>query len=381
MDMKKAFDTVKHGVLFRKLIKRNIPHIFIRLLIFMYKGQTAQVKWKGKLSDQFSMTNGVKQGAVLSAILFCVYIDDMMKDLRKKRDGCWINGAFTGIIAYADDIVLMSPSIDGLQLMIDNCLAYAKNHNLTFSTHENPHKSKTKCISFRKNNRSLPSLTLDEKKLPWVKSVKHLGTTILDDTNSRMSQDCLEKRAQYIARNNKLYQEFYYATQSTRVFLNNVFNTSFYGAPLWDLFSPSVNKLESSWNVSQRIMNNLPKNTHRYLIEPISNTHHIIKSLHKRFINFIGNIRLCTKPVLRSALQVTSRDVRSIPGKNLRMMMLQTLNYDLNDYDPYSRPYREVPATERWRLELLKDVLQTSIDTGLLSEQEHDTLLSYVCGS
>ena len=40
MDMKKAFDTVKHGVLFRKLIKRNIPLIFIRLLIFMCKGQT-----------------------------------------------------------------------------------------------------------------------------------------------------------------------------------------------------------------------------------------------------------------------------------------------------------------------------------------------------
>ena len=95
------------------------------------------------------MTNGVKHGAVLSDILFCVYIDGMMKDLRKKRDGCWINGAFTGIIAYADDLVLMSPSIDGLQLMIDNCLAYAKNHNLTFSTHEKTHKSTTKCISFR----------------------------------------------------------------------------------------------------------------------------------------------------------------------------------------------------------------------------------------
>ena len=71
----------------------------------------------------------------------------------------------------------------------------------------------------------------------------------------------------------------------------------------------------------------------------------MIKSLHKIFVNFVGNIRLCTKPVLRSALQVTSRDVRSIPGKNLRMMMLQTINYNLNEYDPYSRPYREVPAT------------------------------------
>ena len=232
-----------------------------------------------------------------------------------------------------------------------------------------------------KSNRSLPSLTLDEKNLPWVKSVKHLGTTITDDISSRMSQDCLEKRAQYIAKNNQLSQEFHYANRKTKVLLNNVYNTSFYGAQLWDLFSPSSNKLESSWNVSQRIMNNLPKNTHRYFIEPISNTHHIIKSLHKRFINFISNIKLCTKTVLRSALKAVSTDVRSISGKNLRMMMLKTTNYNLNEYDPYSRPYREIPATERWRLELLEDVLQTSIGTGQLSEQERNALLAYICGS
>ena len=75
MDMKKAFDIVKHSLLFRKLLNRNLPPIFMHLLIVMYISQTAKVKWENDISDSFSITNGVKQGAVLSAILFCLYID------------------------------------------------------------------------------------------------------------------------------------------------------------------------------------------------------------------------------------------------------------------------------------------------------------------
>ena len=45
MDMKKAFDMVKHGTLFKKLMERKIPLVHIRLFITMYMAQTAKVKW------------------------------------------------------------------------------------------------------------------------------------------------------------------------------------------------------------------------------------------------------------------------------------------------------------------------------------------------
>ena len=158
MDMKKAFDLVKHGLLFKKLIDRDVPPVFLRLLLVMYMSQTAKVKWNGTLSEAFSILNGVKQGAVLSAVLFCIYIDDLIKKLRKNRDGCWVNNEYVGIIVYADDIVLLSPTIDGLQNMIDTCFGYAKSHNLTFSTHENPAKSKMKCMAFLLKKRELRKL-------------------------------------------------------------------------------------------------------------------------------------------------------------------------------------------------------------------------------
>ena len=65
---------VNQSLLFKQLRDRNLPPIFTRLLIVMYISQTAKVKWENHLSDSFSVTNGVKQGAVLLAISFCKYI-------------------------------------------------------------------------------------------------------------------------------------------------------------------------------------------------------------------------------------------------------------------------------------------------------------------
>ena len=98
MDMTKAFDLVKHSLLFRKLLSVGLPAIFIRLLIFIYINQYANVKWDGTFSSIFSLCNGVRQGAVLSAILYCFYVNDLYKILRRNGSGCWIDSNYFGII-------------------------------------------------------------------------------------------------------------------------------------------------------------------------------------------------------------------------------------------------------------------------------------------
>ena len=135
-------------------------------------------------------------------MLFCIYIDDLIKQLRRNSDGCWIDGKFVRIAVYADNIVLLSPSIDGLQKMVNTCSVYAKKHNLEFSTHENPKKSKTKCMAFLRSKRILRSIDLNGKALPWIKTIKHLGSTITNNLRCKMNQDTSEKRAAYIAKNN-----------------------------------------------------------------------------------------------------------------------------------------------------------------------------------
>ena len=225
MDMRKAFDMVKHSILFKKLMDRKLSPIFMRLMLVMYISQKANVRWGTSYSTSFSITNGVKQGAVLSAVLFCVYIDDLIKTLRKKKTGCWINNSYVGIIVYADDIVLLSPSIDGLQEMINTCSDFAGKHNFSFSTHEDQKKSKTKCMTFFRKKKEVPlrKMMLDDKPLPWVKTVTHLGVNI----NDRLTrgQDTMEKRAQYVAKCNELRQEFHFADPNTVALINDTYNT------------------------------------------------------------------------------------------------------------------------------------------------------------
>ncbi len=329
MDLKKAFDTVQHSVLFRKLLNRGIPAIYIRLLMIIYSKQSANVRWNNEVSENFSISNGVKQGAVLSAILFCVYIDDLFQILRRNKSGCWVKGQFYGMLGYADDVMLISPTIDGLQDMIKNCTSYMKEHNLTFSTNSDPNKCKTKCMAFTKKERELKPLSMNGNDLPWVTSSRHLGTKV-ETTINGMSKDLMEKRAMFINRNNELIQEFKFAYPQTIVKTNNIFNTSLYGCVLWNLFGKEAERLEKSWNVAQRLMLGLHRETHRYFIEPISQTKHIIFQIYKRFVKFVAQVRSSKKIALRILCNNVMRSCKSTTGKNIRRLMIR---YDAGTFE------------------------------------------------
>ena len=99
-------------------------------------------------STQFSVRNGVRQGGTSSAILFAVYIEGMIDQLRKSKIGCSIFGQYLGVQSFADDIYLLSPSRSGLQAMVNICNDYISRRNLKFGTDPNPKKSKTKCMIY-----------------------------------------------------------------------------------------------------------------------------------------------------------------------------------------------------------------------------------------
>ena len=148
MDLSKAFDLVEWVELFNILIDRNIEPVFLRILLFIYMNQTCDVKWNGKFSTRFSVSNGVRQGAVSSPLLFSVYIDGLIVRLRNSGLGCSIDMNYYGCLGYADDLLLLSASRSGLQSMVTICERFAHSKSLQFSTNTDPVKSKTKCLIF-----------------------------------------------------------------------------------------------------------------------------------------------------------------------------------------------------------------------------------------
>ena len=102
LDASKAFDRVHWGSLFKILIERKVSFLFKRLLLDSYLRQLSCVSWGLFKSRNFSFINGVKQGGVLSPILFTLYIDKLLIRLKHAHIGCHKNNKFTGALSYSD---------------------------------------------------------------------------------------------------------------------------------------------------------------------------------------------------------------------------------------------------------------------------------------
>ena len=96
-----------------------------------------KVRWGDRLSTGFNVSNGVRQGGILSSYLFNVYMDDLSIKLNNRRIGCFVGYILVNLILYADVILLISPSAAGLRKLLVDCEDYGSGHDIIF----NPKKS------------------------------------------------------------------------------------------------------------------------------------------------------------------------------------------------------------------------------------------------
>ena len=361
MDLSKAFDLVSWDNLFSELLDRGISPLILRCLTYIYSNQTYNVKWGNIHSQEFKVHNGVRQGAVSSPVLFCVYINKLITLLRSSKVGCQLQGVYFGIWVYADDIILLSPSREGLQSMTRICEQFALDFNLKFSTNVDVVKSKTKCIIFSNpviNHNHVCPIMLNGVPLPYVNEIKHLGN-ILQSDNS-MAKDCSQKRAQFISKLHSLNQEFHFSDPCTVVKLYNIYACNLYGSNLWDLYDDKCDKLYKSWNVCIRILFNLPRNTHRYLIEPISGVFHVKTLLCSRFVQFYKSLIESSKLSVRLLAYLSRGDFRTVFCKNINNIA-DECNISVSDLckNTVKRElkYFHAPEDQLWRIPLINELI------------------------
>jgi len=133
LEASKAFDRVNHSKLFDKLVARNMPNCILRVLINWYGKLQSLVRWNGVFSSSFTVTCGARQGGVLSPFLFNIYVDQLIDDICSKNIGCYVNKGFFGCIMYADDLILLSPFVIGLQHMLNVCYKFGSDNDIVFA--------------------------------------------------------------------------------------------------------------------------------------------------------------------------------------------------------------------------------------------------------
>ena len=182
LDCSKAFDTVSHYGIFNKLMDRNVPLCFLRIIMYLYLNMKSRCQWRGCYSDYFDVLTGTKQGGVISPRIFTMYMDELIARLRKRGIGCHIIDLFVACILYADDLCLVAPTRGALQEMLDICQEYCTEFCLSF----NVKKSKVMLFGKVKSNVINP-LTLNGKKLDFVPEWRYLGVTVVAGNNLSFS--------------------------------------------------------------------------------------------------------------------------------------------------------------------------------------------------
>ena len=256
LDASKAFDRVNHEVLFSKLMERNLPLALNRFLVSWYRSQRMQVRWNNSLSPLFSVTNGVRQGGVLSPILFTVYLDDLLSSLKSLGIGCHWDGLFVGAVSYADDIALLAPSPSALRLMLKHCEEFAISRGLSFNA------SKTQLIRFGTQPSHLcPAIiSFSGVSLPFTDTVVHLGHILSFDNSD--TADILFKARDLVRKANLMLHTFSAADPLVKSCLFKFYCLSLYGCSLWNLSCHSLSSIEVSFNNILRRIWNLPRNCH-----------------------------------------------------------------------------------------------------------------------
>ena len=189
IDFKKAYDTVNRDLLIKKLQTLGINGIFMRNIISIYQKTEYCIKLKNGHTCPISSNLGLKQGCPLSPMLFNLYIDDVKEIFDDTCDPVVMQNTKINRFLYADDLVLLSESKDGLQRCIDNVSNFAKAKRLTIST------KKSKSMVFNLPGRFLrDKFVLDGSTLESVQSFCYLGIDIKSSGTMKHAMNVLNDK-------------------------------------------------------------------------------------------------------------------------------------------------------------------------------------------
>ena len=250
LDASKAFDRINYWYLFRKLVERNMAAIYVRFLMCWYCTQEFTIRWCNKFSAPFTVSNGVRQGSILSPLLFNIYLNDLSDILNKCKVGCIVNDVLINHLMYADDLVLLAPSAHALQVLVGHCEAFASEHDIIFNTK----KSVCMCMKPSKFKYDFNyNVVLCGSLLKNVSCQKYLGVLLSNDCKD--DNDIKQQCKNLYSRGNILIRNFNKCTDEVKCLLFKTFCSNIYCSALWNKYNvESMRQLKVGYNRVFRIL-------------------------------------------------------------------------------------------------------------------------------
>lgn len=242
LDYNKAFDTVRHEKLLSILNDLNLDNRDIRLIRNLYWNQKAKIKLEDQSSEEFDIIKGVRQGCILSPLLFNIYSETIFKEALEHCDkGIVVGGRRINNLRYADDTVLLTEDRDDMQELLNLVIQKSEEYGLTINT------KKTKTMVITKQQGNNPHITINNEVLQNTRSIKYLGY-ILDDQCTYMTEvrsRIEQSRQAFIKMNKVLCNKNLSLDLRIRLVRCYIFSTLLYGAECWTVNKAEIKKLNA----------------------------------------------------------------------------------------------------------------------------------------
>ena len=170
IDFSKAFDTIPRDKLLSKLLKCDIKGKFFNVIKSIYINDKTCLKINHEITDTFDVNQGVKQGCILSPLLFNIFMSDLPKLLEEGSLSTQQASKHPSCLIWADDIIALAESEEGLNKMLNSLAKYCEENDLVVNI------DKTKCMIFNKSGKLIRrTFYYNGIKLETVRSFKYLG--------------------------------------------------------------------------------------------------------------------------------------------------------------------------------------------------------------
>lgn len=287
IDFEKAFDSVHRESLWKILLAYGCPEKFVKILKAFYNNFTCSVIDDNKISDWFNITSGVRQGCIMSPMLFLVAIDWVMRKTvgNKQRGIRWTITSLLEDLDFADDIALLSNNAEHLQRKTEDLSKYANQVGLKIN------KKKTKTMQL------VPSptvITLDNEPLDEVDDFTYLGSVI--SKNNATSKDItsrLQKANIAFHQLNKIWKNNNISLKTKiKIYTSNVLSVLLYGSECWRVTQKDSQRLSGFHTKSLRKVCKIywpTKITNEALYQK-TGQHNIMAQIKQRRLRWFGHV-------------------------------------------------------------------------------------------
>ena len=232
IDFSKAYDSIPRNNLWAKLKQKGLCGRLYNALISLYKTVKSCVRINGLTTDFFDVNCGLKQGCLLSPLLFNLYIDDLVRDMNLLNIGIDIDDEKLCILLYADDVILIADTEADLQSLLNCLYDWSERNGLKINN------DKSKIVHFRLPSvpRSLFHFSCGESTLDITQQYKYLGLILQEHLDYSITAKAVAQSASralgLLIAKAKAYGGFPFGT-FTRLYDATVNSVISYGASIW----------------------------------------------------------------------------------------------------------------------------------------------------